>query len=277
MSAGPLTSHRPIVVDLFAGAGGLSLGFSRTGFEILAWVEKDCYASQTLRENHPALGTHLDPVIGEPIEMVDLADVQARIRQGGVNNVDVLIGGPPCKGFSRSNSRNRTLDNPLNSLYLHFLAFARALKPSVVVMENVGDIRYFAGGKVVDEIRCELRGMGYQVHMETLDAASYGVPQVRHRTIIVAHRRGLCFCYPEPSGAPPPTVWDAISDLPIVGNGNLRVQLPYATPPNSDYQQLMRGDARLADNNLVTRNGSLCFAGTPIYRKVAIGRTSLTS
>lgn len=250
-------SSQPVAVDLFSGAGGLSLGFQRAGFNIVAWVEKDPYASQTLRTNHLKGACAIEPVICQPIESVPYVEVNARMEQVGAKGADVLIGGPPCKGYSRSNKRTRTLENPLNSLYVHFLAFARQLKPRIVVMENVGDILLFAGGAVVAHIRNELASMGYLVQVETLNASRYGVPQVRNRTIIVAHQRGMQFVYPEGKATEPLTVWDAISDLPNVSNGNTEDELPYASRPVTQYQASMRNGHSLVSNNLVTRNSEL--------------------
>lgn len=248
---------KPLVVDLFSGAGGLSLGFSRAGFDFAAWVEKDLHASETLRANHPKTGRAFESVINKPIEAVSYAEIEARVEQTGAKQVDVLIGGPPCKGFSRSNKRTRTIENPMNFLYLHYLGFARQLKPRMVIMENVGDIRSFAGGQVIDEIQGELEGMGYRVNIETLDASRYGVPQVRNRTIIVAHQKSMQFSYPEGTGETSPTVWEAIADLPQVANGNIRDMLVYRSAALTNYQKLMRGAAETVSNNLVTRNGEL--------------------
>lgn len=257
MSSATSQKKKPVAVDLFSGAGGLSLGFSRAGFDLAAWVEKDLHASETLRANHPKKGRALESVINKPIEAVSYAEIEARVEQTGAKHVDVLIGGPPCKGFSRSNKRTRTIENPMNSLYVHYLDFAKRLKPRMVIMENVGDIRSFAGGQVIDDIQGELESMGYRVNIETLDASRYGVPQVRHRTIIVAHRKGMQFSYPEGNEDTPPTVWDAIADLPQVSNGNVQDVLGYRSEALTNYQKLMRGAAETVSNNLVTRNGEL--------------------
>lgn len=257
MSVDVARISKPIAVDLFSGAGGLSLGFSRVGFDIVAWVEKDLHASQTLRANHPKSGRALESVINKPIEAISYRDIESRVAQAGAKHVDVLIGGPPCKGFSRSNKRTRTIENPMNSLYLHFLDYANRLKPRIVIMENVGDIRSFAGGQVINDIQSQLACMGYRVNIETLDASKYGVPQVRHRTIIVAHLKKMQFSYPDGGAKATPSVWDAISDLPQVLNGNTQDVLAYRTEAFTSYQKLMRGGEQTVSNNLVTRNGEL--------------------
>jgi DNA (cytosine-5)-methyltransferase 1 len=246
-------------VDLFSGAGGLSLGFSRVGFEVASWLEIDHYAAATLRANHPKQeGLEHDPVIEGDIRNVQPAEVEKRLRQIGATRADVLIGGPPCKGFSRSNKRTRTKSNPLNSLYLEYLRFARALNPRIIVMENVSDIRLFEKGDVVEDIQSELEAMGYFVQpVTTLDASKFGVPQVRHRTIIIAHKRRMKFDYPQATCEVPHTVWEAISDLPKVKNGNLVDELAYSSDPTNDYQRKMRADSANVGNNLVTLNGEL--------------------
>jgi DNA (cytosine-5)-methyltransferase 1 len=257
MSSILTNNNKPKVVDLFSGAGGLSLGFCRAGFDVVAWVEKDIHTAETLRCNHTTTETKISPVINKSIEHVMFNDIEARIEQAGSKQLDVLIGGPPCKGFSRSNKRTRTIDNPMNSLYLHYLRFVEFLQPKVVVMENVSDMQSFAGGKVIEDIQNELERMGYRFNVKTLDASNFGVPQVRNRTIIVAHRDNLNFVYPKGNKDAAPTVWDAISDLPEVENGNLHDVLPYSTSPQTDYQRLMRISEPSVANNLVTRNGEL--------------------
>jgi DNA (cytosine-5)-methyltransferase 1 len=253
----PSNVGKPIAVDLFSGAGGLSLGFARNGFDIAAWVEKNAYAADTLRLNHPQGTLPLDPVITGDVRTVPYSDIEQRVKQLGGTRIDVLIGGPPCKGFSRSNKRTRTKENPLNYLYRHYLAFARKLRPRIVVMENVGDIRHFEKGEVVEDIECELTGMGYSVQMRTLDASHFGVPQVRHRTIIVAHQKRMKFVYPSRNCDHPLTVWDAISDLPEVPNGNLVDELPYKALAANWFQRRARGELSRVTNNLVTMNGEL--------------------
>ena len=249
---------KPIAVDLFSGAGGLSLGFQRAGFEIASWLEIDPNAAATLRANHPNHGLEYDPVINHDIRYVGVSEIEARLNQIGATRVDVLVGGPPCKGYSRTNKQTRTKDNPLNYLYQHYLGLARQLKPRMIVMENVSDIRTFANGEVVDDIKFELECMGYTVHpIETLDASHFGVPQVRHRTIIIAHQKRMRFAYPDRTCFEPVTVWDAIADLPTVKNGNLADELAYSADPSTPYQRAIRGEQDRVYNNLVTRNGEL--------------------
>lgn len=249
---------RLIAVDLFSGAGGLSLGFAKAGFEVASWLEIDHYAAETLRANHPNPGLEYDPVINQDIRKVGPKLIENRLEQIGATRVDVLIGGPPCKGYSRTNKQTRTKENPLNHLYEHYLRLARRLRPRMVVMENVSDIRTFAEGEVLENIQCELECMGYTVHpIRTLDSSHFGVPQVRHRTIVVAHQKRIEFAYPEKTCAEPESVWGAISDLPKVGNGNMEDELAYSSEPNTAYQRLVRGEPETVRNNLVTRNGEL--------------------
>lgn len=252
---------RLIAVDLFSGAGGLSLGFQRAGFEVACWVEIDRSAAATLRANHPIEGVEHDPILNRDIRLIDADDLGIRLNQIQAQRVDVLIGGPPCKGYSRTNKQTRSLDNPLNFLYQHYLRLAKQLGPRIIVMENVSDIRTFANGDVIDDIQRELESMGYTVHpIRTLDASHYGVPQLRRRTFIVAHQRGMSFSYPKQTCFEPVTVWDAIADLPNISNGNTIDSLAYSRAPLTAYQRLIRGDLDVVTNNLVTRNGELVLA-----------------
>lgn len=258
MGEGISSSSRPVAVDLFSGAGGLSLGFIRAGFEVASWLEIDPQTAETLRANHPRINFEFDPVINADIQTVSAREIEKRLLQIGATRVDVLVGGPPCKGYSRTNRQTRTKENPLNYLYLHYLRLARALRPRMIVMENVSDICSFEGGEVVEDIHSELDCMGYTVHpIQTLNAIDFGAPQVRNRTIIVAHQRRLQFEYPAPNNNAPVSVWDAISDLPKVGNGNLVDELPYSTLAATSYQRQLRGNLDRVSNNFVTRNGPL--------------------
>ncbi|RYD71808.1 MAG: DNA cytosine methyltransferase, partial [Verrucomicrobiaceae bacterium] len=152
---------RLIAVDLFSGAGGLSLGFGRAGFETASWLEIDRFAAETLRANHPSSEFEHDPVINADIRQVGPQEIERRLQQIGATGVDVMVGGPPCKGYSRTNKRTRTKENPLNYLYQHYIRLARQLKPRVIVMENVSDIKTFADGEVIADIQCEFESMGY--------------------------------------------------------------------------------------------------------------------
>ena len=131
---------QPIAIDLFAGAGGLSLGFELAGFSIALSVEQAPHAASTYSHNHPE-----SVLIKDDIRNLD---PKSCLSDAGINpsKVDVVICGLPCQGFSESNRRTRTLGNPRNHYYEDFLRFVRALRPCHVVVENVAGMQTMAGG-----------------------------------------------------------------------------------------------------------------------------------
>jgi DNA (cytosine-5)-methyltransferase 1 len=186
------------------------------------------------------------------------------MRRSGLRPGDlaVLIGGPPCQGFSESNRRTRTLTNPRNHLYTHFLRFVEAMHPAWVVMENVAGLRTIASGAVLNHILDGLHALGYAADWRELNAAEHGVPQVRRRLFIIANRVGQEIPEVPPTHGddllPQRTVRDAISDLPELENGACKDEMPSREVDElTEYQLLMRRrDDRGAcmTGNLVTRN-----------------------
>src|SRR5471030_875665 len=170
-------------VDLFAGAGGLSLGFELAGVRVAYALEADLWAAETYRINHPH--TKLD--VGD---IRNISDDEIRDRVGC--SPKLIIGGPPCQGFSHSNTSSRDPHDPRNTLFQDFLRFLRVLQPKACVIENVKGLvtARNASGERVLTIICEaLREAGYTAAISLLDAADYGVPQHRDRVFIVGIRR----------------------------------------------------------------------------------------
>lgn len=183
-------------VDLFCGAGGFSEGFRQAGFHTVAATDIDPWAGGTFALNHRRHGTSL--VLG------DIADpeVQAALLDAvGQRSVDAVIGGPPCQAFSQVRNHQRVIDDPRNSLYRHYVTMIRNLRPSVFVMENVPGLQNLAGGKVRRQILDDLRLEGeYRVASRVVDAAAFGVPQIRLRVLFVGVRADLAVepRFPEP-------------------------------------------------------------------------------
>jgi DNA (cytosine-5)-methyltransferase 1 len=244
---------------MFAGAGGLSQGFIDAGFQVAASVDADKWAALTQRENHASL-ENPTVVIEDSVENVTAEQLLSACRNSGASRPDVLMGGPPCQGFSRSNMRTRSMENPNNCLFREFLKLVDQLRPRIVVLENVADFAKFNKGAVADEIKESLQGMSvkYELDSAILCAADYGVPQRRNRVFFIAVEDGLHFEFPEKSGKQAVTLWDAISDLPELPNGNKEDACGYASPSQTDYQELMRqGCGDVVHNNLVSQNGQL--------------------
>jgi len=251
---------KPTAIDLFSGAGGLSHGFISAGFHVSASVEIDKLAMETQRYNHHRWKQYRTMIFNDNLK--NTAGVLAKLRSIGVESVDVVIGGPPCQGFSRSNMRTRRHDNPDNDLFKQFICIVDALRPKVTVMENVGDLEIFEHGETVDEIISTFKSIGYKVEKEILNAVNYGVPQKRKRIFFIGVRDGIKIIFPNPKNTEPSrfvTVWEAISDLPDLENGNTIEKMPYRTDNLiTEYQKKMRiKNSMQVLNNLVTKNNEI--------------------
>lgn len=232
-------------VDLFAGAGGLSLGLEMAGFECLLAADNSGYACETHRENLP----------DTPVLEIDLSerDAPAQIEQALDENhastdVDLVVGGPPCQGFSHANERNP--DDPRNSLVENFQGAIDVLQPDSFLMENVTGMKTMDGGKLFDRIKSEFRELGYRIEWKVIKAEEYGVPQKRRRLFVAGTRTSRTDLLPfeamfndEDSSKPPVlTVEDAIGDLPNQTVDELHDTTTY---PDMDelrpYQKYARG------------------------------------
>jgi len=249
---------KPVAVDLFSGAGGLSEGFIQAGLFVAASVELDRYAVETQERNHTYHCRCRTEVICSDVRSVPASRLAEICARAGSPRPHVLMGGPPCRGFSRSNRRTRNMDNPENHLFRDFLRLVRELSPRVVVLENVADLLRFEKGAVADKIKAALEEMGYEVHREVLNALHYGVPQRRSRVFFVAVESGLKFAFPEDRGDGEIPLWSAISDLPRLSNGHAVDEMRYGTPqPLSDYESKRRNGKPTVKNNVVSRNNDL--------------------
>ncbi|MGH8002926.1 MAG: DNA cytosine methyltransferase [Brasilonema sp.] len=220
--------QRPIGVDLFAGAGGMTLGFEQAGFDVLTAVELDPIHCATHEFNFPFWS-----ILCQSVEETTAEDIRNRSIIGN-QEIDVVFGGSPCQGFSILGKR--ALDDPRNALVFHFLRLVLELKPKYFVFENVPGLAVGKYQKFLLEIIKEFKESGYKVeeNYRVLNAANYGVPQDRARLFLLGCRKGLPLPkYPQPQTKPLkskkskylvfradlpdcPTVWDAIGDLPEV-------------------------------------------------------------
>lgn len=228
-------------IDLFAGAGGFGLGFILSGhFEPLCSVERDLWAVNTLRRNNSHLIIHADITkISTKKQILSICDKKP----------DVIIGGPPCQGFSVAGKGDK--NDPRNSLFKYFVKWVAALQPKVFVMENVTGIlaRKNAGGEdVVDIIKKAFSLKGYYCQVWTLNAADYGVPQMRQRIFIVGNKYGKNIDAPKKThslGAEKGlktaiTAWEAIGDLPQIFAGEGREFVNYDKKAENSYQKSCR-------------------------------------
>jgi DNA (cytosine-5)-methyltransferase 1 len=233
-----------IGIDIFSGAGGLSLGAVNAGIIIPIAIEKDFIAANTFQRNHP----------DTKVVTKDIAGVNP--NSFDIKKPFIVFGGPPCQGFSLSNSKTRNEGNKNNNLYQEFVRFIRELKPKWFLFENVEGIVSFNKGKTVRKIKRNFEELGYTVNYKVLTASDYGVPQERNRFILVGNKEGICFEFPKKEKLKV-TVMDAISDLPILVNGQIDESLPYRNHTPSQYAQKMRNGSMNAKQNFVSRNNDL--------------------
>ena len=221
-----LAGRQPRVLDLFAGCGGLSLGFSAVGFKIAAMIENDAIAAATHGANFHAG----DPIHAVSRDITCTKPVQlARSHKLGrvAEAFDVVIGGPPCQAFARvGRSKLREIEadpeafrsDPRAMLYSPYLSYVRSCQPLAILMENVPDVMNFGGHNIPEEVCEVLEDLGYVSAYTLLNAAFYGVPQTRERMFLIAYHRKIA----ERVTFPMPTHW---VDLPRGYEGSRRVAL----------------------------------------------------
>lgn len=227
------------VIDLFCGCGGLSLGFEKAGFDILLGIDVWEDALKTFRHNHRKSDT-----LCADLAELDPKDVQERI---GGKQVDVIIGGPPCQGFSIAGKR--IVEDKRNELYKSFVRMVAHFKPKAFVLENVPNILALGEGIVRDAIVNDFTELGYNVTYQVLTASDYGVPQNRRRAVFVGLADGNEFDFDIPTVEHKVTCLEALSDLP---EGTIPEGNAYTIAPESEYQKLMRVHSNAVHNHEIT-------------------------
>jgi len=245
------------VLDLFAGAGGFSLGFQLAEFNVIGAVEMDKWAAETFQYNHPMSNV----LVGD---ITSFSDDEILSTFNG-NRPDIILGGPPCQGFSICVKNSGDPSDPRNSLFTQMVRFGKLFSPCVIVMENVPNLlkaKTESGDRVIDIIKEEFERLGYNVYIDVLEATSFGVPQIRKRLFLVASKTKLKKPFPSATHAveqslfsmmdslkDTPTLWDAISDLPVIDACEGSEVMDYTLPPQNDYQILSRENAESIYNH----------------------------
>jgi len=243
-----------IGIDLFAGAGGLSLGAEMAGINVRYAVEKDPFAAKAYEINHPCA------------QMInsDINDITGKIIKKELKKSIpiILFGGPPCQGYSTSNQKTRNKDNPKNWLFQEFIRLAKEVNPEWVLFENVKGIIETEKGFFREAIKKELEGLGYTCTEFMPSALCFGIPQKRNRFFMIGSKKGLVPKVKDNKGKII-TVEEAFADLPLLSNGAAIDVLPYRKAAESKYAKMLRGNLQCCSGHLVSKNSALVLARYP--------------
>lgn len=240
--------HQLNVLDLFSGAGGLSRGFMDAGFNVILGVDADDAALKTFKANHG----DADTMKLNLFEHENLNLIMDYLKNKQIK-IDVLVGGPPCQGYSLAGPREESDDR--NTLYEAMVKFASMTKPKVVILENVPGLLTLFQGKGAQRILEDFSNLGYKMKNKVLYAPEYGVPQIRKRVFFVGVLPEYGeFEYPVPfiDAQNYITCEDAISDLPSLEHNIGSDIADYERPPQTMYQEIMRNNAEKLYNHLGT-------------------------
>lgn len=244
-------------LDLFCGCGGISAGLRSAGFRVLAGIDVEPRYMATFERNFPeAMPLRLDLSSVTPEFLMEKLGVAP-------GELDLVAGGPPCQGFSKNvPRRHRFMDDPNNLLIRTYLDYCVALRPKMVLMENVAEMRNGFSSRFGEEVLATLEHAGYAVTHATLNAAEFGIPQRRRRAFFLASSSEDAPRPPSPTHgtnvrqsdlfdrSPFVTVWDAIGDLPSLAHGDGQDPSSYACIPFCDYQRKARADSNQVRNHV---------------------------
>lgn len=245
-------------IDLFAGCGGFSCGFERAGYNIISAVEYDKNIAKSYENNHKNVN-----VIADDIKNVDNNETFK------LGSADIIIGGPPCQGFSMAGARNRNgfMDDPRNYLFKHYFNVVKIVRPKIFILENVKGILTLKKGEIFKEIKRifedpnNFDGKPYKIQYKVVKAKEYGIPQNRERVIIVGslidfkledeiEKTKKEILKDNPTFFHNVTVWDAISNLPSpTEDGSVEV-----IKFESDYQNFLKSNNNIVQNHYKTKH-----------------------
>jgi DNA (cytosine-5)-methyltransferase 1 len=255
---------KPVAIDLFAGAGGFGLGFVMAGFDIPLSFEIDAWACDTLHYNHTGM-----TVIQSDIRNFNTL---SSVKEICLSKPDIIIGGPPCQGFSIAGPAQKDPNDPRNTLFINFAQWINFLEPKAFIMENVKGLlsrKNSEGVKVIDIIKKTFEELGYFIEVWLLNSAEYGVPQIRERVFIVGNKLGKKLGIPQKTHSldllkntiwqlsleeinliPAISLWDAISDLPILDAREGKEEQPYILEAQNQYQHWIRNGSKILYNHV---------------------------
>lgn len=255
------------VIDLFAGVGGLSSGFRKAGYDIVLANEIDKSISDSYKKNHPDTLMINDDIKNFIPYLDELND-----------KVDVIIGGPPCQGFSMAGARirkkNAFLEDPRNFLFRNYFEVVQKVEPKYFIMENVPGMLSMSNGKIIEEIEnlfsdeTNFKKGKYYIYKQVLCASDYGVPQDRHRLIIFGSKKKINFkkAFEETKNRmiksgkiKKATIYDAISDLNYLSSGEGDFEQDYKNKPLTEYQKERRKNSKFLYNHKATTHNKVAI------------------
>lgn len=255
------------VIDLFAGVGGLSSGFRKAGYDIVLANEIDKSISDSYKKNHPDTLMINDDIKNFIPYLDELND-----------KIDVIIGGPPCQGFSMAGARirkkNAFLEDPRNFLFRNYFEVVQKVEPKYFIMENVPGMLSMSNGKIIEEIEnlfsdeTNFKKGKYYIYKQVLCASDYGVPQDRHRLIIFGSKKKINFkkAFEETKNRmiksgeiKKATIYDAISDLNYLSSGEGDFEQDYKNKPLTEYQKERRKNSKILYNHKATTHNKVAI------------------
>lgn len=239
---------KPTMIDLFSGVGGLSLGFEMAGFTVVLANEYDESIAKAYVQNRPHTRMIVNDITKLPID-----STFSPYR----NKVDLIVGGPPCQGFSQKGKR-KTIHDERNFLFKYYYKVVSLVKPTYFAMENVPNLLTAENGYFKKEITELFEGLGYTISSDVLNAADFGVPQNRKRAVIIGKLGSEAIELPVPIEERV-TIWDAISDLAYLNSGEGEEKQSYKYEPQSQYQRRLRENSDYLYNHVATKHSDLAL------------------
>ena len=236
------------MIDLFSGVGGLSLGFEMAGFKAVLANEYDESIANSYIKNRPNVKMIVNDIKHLPIKET-FSDY--------CGNVDLIVGGPPCQGFSQKGQR-KSINDERNFLFRYYYEVVALVKPKYFVMENVPNLLTTENGYFKKEIETLFENIGYKIVADVLNASDFGVPQNRKRAVIIGRLGNYALSMPKPQSAKV-TIWDAISDLAYLESGEGDEIQEYKYQPQSTYQKMLRKGSSLLYNHIATKHSDLAI------------------
>ena len=231
------------VIDLFSGVGGLSIGFQMAGYEILYANEINKQIANSYQENHQNV-----IVDNRDINTINIRDCFFDYK----NKVDLIIGGPPCQGFSQKGKR-LGINDDRNFLFKKFIEVVDYINPFFFLMENVPNILTSQNSHFLNQIKLLFSQIGYNINYKIVNSYDYGVPQKRKRAVIIGNKINKEFEFPE-KFLKFVNVYDAISDLPVLNSGEGKMFINYPSIHKTKYQEFLRKKSDGIWNHVATNH-----------------------